>query len=69
MAVMNKTPLGTICGCRWKHGVFVGIYGGLNVVSFDYDETDGLVLLVNDDAVDELGVKVRHTDMDWNEKE
>lgn len=60
MAIMNKTPLGTIQATRWPHGISVGVYGKGNVISFEYNvKKPSLEIVINDDALKEQNIQIK----------
>lgn len=76
MALMKKTGQGTVFAATFddkdKYGTHVGLFAGIydkgNVLSIESFNGE-LVIMLNDDAIDELGINVIHTDMQWNIKE
>lgn len=61
MVVMNKTPLGTLQATRWQNGISVGVYGKENAISFEYNaETQALEIIVNNDALKEQNIQIKH---------
>ena len=68
-ATMNNTPKGIILSKPWEHGITIGIYGYIPIASLEYDEnTDKIVLLLNDDAITNSDITILHTDKKWNIK-
>ena len=68
MAVMTKTPQGTISAFRYTNGIAGGIYGKDNCVSLEYNnETGNLEILLMDDRIKEQGFIVKHVDKNWKE--
>lgn len=78
MSLMKKTKAGTIIANTWGRrgsfddktgdaGITVALYGTTPVVSVEC-QGDELVLLVNDEAAERSGFKVRHTNLKWQVK-
>lgn len=76
MAVMKKTGQGTVFANTFEDrddggthvGIFAGVYGRGGIVTVESFNGE-LVVMLNDDAIDELGINVIHTDMQWNIKD
>ena len=77
MSLMKKTKAGTIIANTWDDrgyyedeaaevGIIVGLYGDIPIVSVECQGNE-LVLLVNDEAAERSGFKVRHTNLMWQE--
>ena len=76
MSLMKKTEHGTVFATTFDEkdnlgthvGMLVGIYNKPNVLTVECFNGE-LVVMLNDDAIEELGIKVIHTDAKWNVKE
>ena len=70
MAIMNKTPNGTIGAWRHEMGICAGIYGKGNCVALEYNPfTKNLELLLMDEVIKEQGFVIKHVDKNWQEIE
>ena len=73
MALMKKTPCGTICASTYETrsgiptGMCVGIYDKGNILCVEYDGSDKLKLLINDDS--EVDIEVIHTNGGWTKED
>lgn len=62
MTILNRQECGTLGAFRWENGIAFGIYGKGNFASFEYDkETKELILLINDKAMKEQNVVIKHS--------
>ena len=72
MNTMKKTiHNGTLSASSYKFqnvtGIIVGIYKNADVVCFE-EMGDKLRVLINDEAIERLGVEIVHTDHEWEEQ-
>ncbi len=73
MALMKKTPCGTICASTYEtrsgipSGMCVGIYNVDDILCIEYDGSDRLKLLINVDT--DVDIEIVHTDGNWKRKE
>ena len=66
MALMNKTPNGTISAFRHEMGICAGIHGKGNCVALEYNHLTGnLELLLMDERLKEQGFVIKHVDKNW----
>ena len=62
----RATPAGTISALLLPNGVCAGMHGQNSVVSLEFsEEENNLVLLLNVDKINELGIFVQRVNANW----
>ena len=67
----KSTKQGTVSASTFENseaaGITIGRYGKLSCVSLE-GRDDGMYLLINDDMVEQLNIKLVHTNIEWKIK-
>lgn len=62
----RATPAGTISARLLPNGICTGMHGQNSVVSLEFSEQENnIVLLLNVDKINELGISVQRVNANW----